>query len=600
MDSLPKLTEAAIRARATNASFERGYDYYRDGAVLEIARRGNQLLAEVEGSDYDPYQVSITLNEYGIVDAKCTCPYDWGGDCKHIVAVLLAYIRSPEDIEERPTIEAMLSDLDQDQLRELILELVDYQPDLAAVIQSQISLMQVADAETAMESEPSLPRKRQKPLDADSLRRQVQSAIRSMDYTKRYDDYWQADDVTDDLDKILEKARTFVEANDGNNALIILETITEELMGRLETLASSEYDESGFFLSNLGRLWIEAILEADLTKAEREEYAEQLDEWGLELDDNYLDNALAAASDAAVQGWDLPALKRVLSGESTDPDEWEQESPWHGDLAEARLNVLARQGRTQEYLNLAQAEGQTERYVTMLAQLERAQEAVDYGLQNLEHASEALALAEALHEKGEVESALRVAEHGLKLQDENGNLARWLRDAAADAKQPERALDAAINVIHKNPRLEDYLIVQTLANDRWPELREELLEYLRQASSWSSTARANIFLYEELIDDAIAALDLRAFVDYTLLEQVVDAAISTRPDWVIRTCRQQAEGIMDAGKAKSYHHAARWLRKARSAYLATDREAEWQEYLAELLDQHRRKYKLIPMLEGLL
>ena len=31
---------------------------------------------------------------------------------------------------------------------------------------------------------------------------------------------------------------------------------------------------------------------------------------------------------------------------------------------------------------------------------------------------------------------------------------------------------------------------------------------------------------------------------------------------------------MDAGKANAYHHAAKWLEKARSAYLAADREAD--------------------------
>lgn len=54
MNPSPKFTEAVIRERATDTSFERGYDYYEDGTVLEIAQRGNRLLAEVEGSSYEP------------------------------------------------------------------------------------------------------------------------------------------------------------------------------------------------------------------------------------------------------------------------------------------------------------------------------------------------------------------------------------------------------------------------------------------------------------------------------------------------------------------------------------------------------------------
>ncbi|MBD2305029.1 SWIM zinc finger family protein [Chroococcidiopsis sp. FACHB-1243] len=31
------------------------------------------------------------MGKQGIVSADCTCPYDWGGLCKHQIAVLLAY-----------------------------------------------------------------------------------------------------------------------------------------------------------------------------------------------------------------------------------------------------------------------------------------------------------------------------------------------------------------------------------------------------------------------------------------------------------------------------------------------------------------------------
>ena len=108
----------------------------------------------------------------------------------------------------------------------------------------------------------------------------------------------------------------------------------------------------------------------------------------------------------------------------------------------------------------------------------------------------------------------------------------------------------------------------------------------------------DIFLYEGLIDDAIAALG--NCDSYVLVEEVVDAASSSHHDWVISACRQQAESIMNAAKSNAYHHAVRWLRKARAAYLATGREDEWQQYLADLLDRHRRKYRLISLLEDLL
>ena len=41
-------TEADIRAGAASQSFQRGAQYYRDGYVSQLARRGNLLTAEVE------------------------------------------------------------------------------------------------------------------------------------------------------------------------------------------------------------------------------------------------------------------------------------------------------------------------------------------------------------------------------------------------------------------------------------------------------------------------------------------------------------------------------------------------------------------------
>ncbi len=60
--------------------------------VANRVRRGNTLTADVSGTRR--YQVEIEVDEGGIF-AQCTCPYDWGGYCKHIGAVLLLWIESP-------------------------------------------------------------------------------------------------------------------------------------------------------------------------------------------------------------------------------------------------------------------------------------------------------------------------------------------------------------------------------------------------------------------------------------------------------------------------------------------------------------------------
>ena len=69
------LTEARIRELALPEAFARGREYFERGAVTHLAQRGAELQAEVEGSQYTPYRVQVTLAESGITRAACTCPY---------------------------------------------------------------------------------------------------------------------------------------------------------------------------------------------------------------------------------------------------------------------------------------------------------------------------------------------------------------------------------------------------------------------------------------------------------------------------------------------------------------------------------------------
>src|SRR5437870_4698584 len=92
------VTEAMIHAIADPEVFARGRNYLREGAVTDLARSGDRVLAQVHGSDVTPYRVRVKVGPSGIEEVHCTCPYDWGGACKHIVAVLLAALENPEAV----------------------------------------------------------------------------------------------------------------------------------------------------------------------------------------------------------------------------------------------------------------------------------------------------------------------------------------------------------------------------------------------------------------------------------------------------------------------------------------------------------------------
>ncbi len=497
-----------------------------------------------------------------------------------------------------PSFDSLLSNLNRDQLQSLLLKLIERDPSLLEIIEGQIDMLGSVSSKATPASPMAAPTRRVE-VDTKAVRRQVRSSIHSLDRMRSSEAYWHVGAVVNEIGQLVEQAWALIEADDGRQALTVLETITEEYMSEWENLDDSDGEASGFF-SDLGTAWTEAILSADLTREEREGWADQFSAWQEELDDYGVDEAFDAAETAALDGWDYPPLQRVLQGIITEQGAWEGEAPdYADDVTEARLHILERRGRFQEYLYLAEAEGHTEEYVTMLVRLGRVEEAFSYGQEYLATTDEALALAKALYEHGEVEQGLQMAEHGLTLQGRKATLAKWLREQAWSMGEKTRALTAAEVAFRDEISLENYQQVAEIAGKGWPERRTGLLDHARQTKSSYPKGQIDVFLHEGLIDDAITALD--PYASHTLVEQVVDAALQlqSRLDWIIQACRKQAEYIMDRGKAELYSSAANWLAKARTAYRALGHEEEWQAYLNELLSLHGRKYKLAPMLKAL-
>jgi uncharacterized Zn finger protein len=593
---LPRLTENAIREGATAESFRRGQDYYGSGSVFSLVRRGDVVEAEVEGSQPEPYAVRVEFDEGGVIAALCDCPYDWGGWCKHIVATLLACVHEPGSISERPPLEQLLAGLSRDQLQLLLMGLAEEEPRLAAAIESRIALV-IATASAAASPTGISPAPRGTPVDPTPFRREVRESLRGVDYRRSSDAFWQVGEAVRGVHRVLDRAWDFVRAGDGRNALVVLEAVTEEFLSGFESLDDS-YGHVGDFFRKLGPAWAEALLSAELTSQERQGWSDKLEAWQDGVEDYGIDEVFDVALEAAEQGWDFPPLQRILREGLTELEEPELEAAlWDDELVRARLNVLERQARQEEYLRLARAAGQVERCVTMLVRLGRVGEAVGHGLEHLTTTDGALVLAKELRERGELEPALEIAQHGLTLGGRKAILASWLRDLAAGMGRSGQALSAARVAFEEEVSLAAYLRVRELAGEGWTAVQPELLDRARKVTSYSREGPVDILLHEGLIEDAIAVVNEGA--THTLVEWVVDAAMGSHPDWVIQACQRQAEEIMDGGKAQYYDAAARWLGRARNAYRATGRDDKWRAYLDELLARHGRKHKLVPMLKAL-
>ncbi len=75
--------------------------------------RESLLQASVEGSQGQDYSVKIYLSPQGKESASCTCPYNWEDWCKHILATLYYYQSYPDNLQQRPNLEQLLTSLNQ-------------------------------------------------------------------------------------------------------------------------------------------------------------------------------------------------------------------------------------------------------------------------------------------------------------------------------------------------------------------------------------------------------------------------------------------------------------------------------------------------------
>ena len=108
--------EETIRNRSTAAVFERGEKYRKEGRIDQRDRFDDLVTAAVSGSKL--YDVTIEFGGRSL-DTKCTCPYDGGGDCKHVVAVLLDIAADPP-ADDSEGVEAVLDDVSADDLRRFV------------------------------------------------------------------------------------------------------------------------------------------------------------------------------------------------------------------------------------------------------------------------------------------------------------------------------------------------------------------------------------------------------------------------------------------------------------------------------------------------
>ena len=326
-------------------------------------------------------------------------PLRIGGYCKHIVALLLAYLHHPKSFVARKAPAELLADLDHDDLVAILTKLMQEQPKLCDRIE-------------ALTTVPSRPRKKRKKVDIEVYRRHIIGIVHSLDGMTGgavSGAYWHVGDMANQLREVQQSAAKFLDAGEAETALEILLVLLEEASRAIEYVDDLD-GELGGYVGELGTPLAEAILSMELSQVERAKLAGKLEKLIGYAGDYGMEGNLDIAVQAAKFGWDhIPEEQASFprTGLTVDEDdEWDEDDDgdeedayelreWDwpgvagfGDLTEARLNVLDRQGRTEEYLALCKKEGRHLRYALKLCDLKQVTDAMKYARKYLTSAEE--------------------------------------------------------------------------------------------------------------------------------------------------------------------------------------------------------------------
>jgi uncharacterized Zn finger protein len=597
-----RLTEKQIRDRASDQSFQKGLAYYNSGAIynptLQSMPGGITLMAECEGSSAPAYRLRIELDDGGVRFASCTCPYDWGGDCKHIVALLLMYLHQPDEFSEHKSVNELLAGLEKEALIALILRLVERDPDLYVALELAIPAVKVT---TQMESSGKA-KKRQTQVSEGAYRKQISRILKQSRYSDNYYDDWSKPEYIGDLEEVLGTGLQFLDAGDAEGALTILRVLLEELTEDYD----GEMDYNGdvaCVIQDIGMPLAEAILTVDLGPTAHQELEQTMREVYDNLDETIEASELEVILAALEHGWDeLPDEEAEWKEyEGSEEEEYNEEEGYDDkeddeeywmtldQLQQARLNVLARRGDNEAFLRLAE-KSDMKRYILKLLELGRVHEGVKAS-ESIDNTSDAFVVAQKLRELGRLKDAIALGERGLELKGyQTHALALWLAPLEESQGKNEMALLAYRTAYDEAPSIEIYRHIKRLAGENWLNLRSALIQKANNPNSPSILV--DIHLEEGEWDAAIKAAESYTW-SFSLLEKVADAVIPHRPDWVIRVSLKQSDQLIAQTQSKLYPIAARWLARAKKAYQQKGQGAAWQAYI----DQLRATYARRPALQ---
>jgi hypothetical protein len=572
-DALPRLDLALIRDGVGARNLDRARLYLAWGALFDLRRQGATLTARCEGSSEERYRVRARLDARGVAEALCSCPVGESGGCKHVGALLVAWLESPARFTVVDALDDTLATLGEGALLTLVRTLLARRPELEGLVESLVPhAPHTAPDETPRDAWGARASELLRAhLDGDghALADDLTALTRELGDTTAHDD--------------LERARGY-------------ESIAAAIVGRWRRLGP----DAAAALS-VARACLDALADCLARCTNAAMRAAMLDAltrfYRFDIDQGTATHhtltpgrhAIALAATAATDD-ERRALSDRVREACEDADPWPRRA-WSIALLSFEEGVIDDEVWVSKAREL-QRFGALTRH---LCARDRLDEALDEAKRA--HDAEVIDAAAALSSKGLVEEAERLVASRMERASESNRakMSAWLKTRAEARRDALGVISAMEAELRARPDLAAYDALREKARTHgvWRDVEARVYAWLDERGS---PLLLDVLVRDARHDEALrVALGDRLKLTAALSQKrrLAESMERERPRDARAVYRRVVEGLIALRSRPHYREACRVISRALALDARLDGEAEGNAWLATL----RERYAALPALQ---
>ncbi|WP_310992973.1 SWIM zinc finger family protein [Aequorivita marina] len=448
---------------------KRGHSYFKNGNVDAVEELSDHNFEAIV-SGTDNYRITFSIEDRHFMNASCTCPYDYGPICKHMVAVFLYVLQEELGLDapkakkprkKRKTI--------QDQVSEILAEL---SPNELADFLKEQTEMNREFRELFLARFAHLTQK----TDKKFYHAQVKRLLRAAKGRHSYLDYQGAREASILVSELLDTASGFLQKNKHLDAFNMAAAILEEMIKALD-FADDSNGDIGYCIDGAYEILNTLSREEDLPEKFRK---------------HFLEYSLKTYKKKLFKGWDwhLGMLGMAVSL-VRDPKEIVTLKSLLIAVDKEEYDYEFREAQNLMYFLIGKSEGE--------------QKAYSYLLENLDNYNfRKKAIDQAIKAK-EYQQAITWAEEGIAqdTKDRPGLVHDWQRrlyQVYKEKENTEKAVHYAKALFISNFHNElDYLeeLRKLIAKDEWKDFIESLLAEITNSRGYAKRVLVEKILIAE-------------------------------------------------------------------------------------------------------